>query len=103
MQGNYYLRTNLCAHKYVQTLHNNVSSRSVKSLFTYLDEGVIEDEHDCSEPPCPFLVPEKHLSKIAYITHFRVTHTKLPGNQTGVKDQSSHDNCKNKSRHKPKN
>lgn len=34
-----------------------------------LDEGVVEDEHDCCRPPCPSGVPEQYLSNIRDIAN----------------------------------
>jgi hypothetical protein len=45
---------------------------------TNLDEGVVQDEHDGSEPPRPLLVPEKHLANITDISNFRMSQTEFP-------------------------
>ncbi|KAB8754776.1 hypothetical protein FH972_026564 [Carpinus fangiana] len=42
------------------------------------DEGVVQDEHDASEPPCRAPVEEQHLTEIAHVLDFGVAKTKLP-------------------------
>jgi len=36
----------------------------------HLNKCVVEDKHNGGEPPCPFLVPEEHLSNVANISDF---------------------------------
>jgi len=43
-----------------------------------LNEGVVQDEHDTSDPPRWPPVPEEHLANIAYIFDLGVAETELP-------------------------
>ena len=53
---------------------------TAKVVITYLNESVVEKEHDGSKVPGPFLAPEQHLTDITYILDFWVSHTELPVN-----------------------
>ena len=57
---------------------NRVTLRLGASRLSY---RVIQEEHDCSEPPRPFLVPKNHLANIADIANLGMTEAELPTNQ----------------------
>lgn len=42
------------------------------------DEGVVEDKHECCEPPGGFGIPEEHLTDVTDVLNLRVTQAKLP-------------------------
>lgn len=46
---------------------------------TYLNEGVVQEEHHSGEPPRPFVVEEQHLPNVAYILDLRMAKAELPG------------------------
>ena len=81
----------------------------------YLNEGVVEQEHDSGEIPDPSPAIVEHLANIANITNFWMTKTEfpmvlsaatrqaresvdLPNNQGGVEDRHGHDNRNNQAR-----
>jgi hypothetical protein len=45
---------------------------------TYLDESVVQDEHERCSIPRPSLSPKKHLANITYISNLGVSETELP-------------------------
>lgn len=45
-----------------------------------LNEGVVQEEHDGGEPPCPLRVPKKHLTNVTDVLCLRMTQAKLPVN-----------------------
>lgn len=47
-------------------------------MATYLDEGVVQDEHDGRGPPCPLLSPKQHLANVADIAHLGMPQAELP-------------------------
>ena len=59
----------------------------------YLNECVVEQEHDGSKVPDPAIIPEEHLAKVADIPHFRVTETELPYNEACVQNDRGHHDC----------
>lgn len=59
-----------------------------------LNEGVVEQEHDCCEPPRPFLPPEDDLTDVANVLDLGMSHTKLPYNERGVEDHGGNKDCK---------
>lgn len=75
----------LGANKNVQTLDELGDGRSVWDTPDAANDGrthsIVQEEHDCSEPPGPPLVPEDHLANIAYVANLGVTHAKLPSDQ----------------------
>ena len=42
------------------------------------NEGVVQEEHDCGEVPCPFLAPEEHLTDVTDVFDFGMSHAELP-------------------------
>lgn len=74
---------------------------SIEARMTYLDEGVVQDEHDRSKIPSPGFTPEKHLTNIANISHLRMAQAKLPHNQRSVQDESGNDHCQDQTWYKP--
>lgn len=44
----------------------------------YLNEGVVQQEHDCRQPPNNLRIPEQILANIANITDFWMAQTELP-------------------------
>lgn len=80
-----------------------------------LDEGVVQDEHEGSSPPCPSLTPEEHLTNVANILNFGMTQaefpitssdqifeitfmTNIPENQRSVQNQTGNDNGQDQTR-----
>jgi len=47
--------------------------------FKYLNERVVQDEHDGGKPPSPLAVPKEHLTDIGDIFDLGMTETELPG------------------------
>jgi hypothetical protein len=44
----------------------------------YLNEDVVQQEHDSREVPRNFGIPEEILANVAHITNFRMTQAELP-------------------------
>jgi hypothetical protein len=47
-----------------------------------LDKGVVQEEHDGSKPPRPFLAPEDDLSDIADVLDFGMAETEFPARES---------------------
>ena len=62
----------------VQTLSLMSACCTEGWYLTYLNEGVVQNEHDCCKIPRPCFAPEKHLANIAHIPNLWVTKTELP-------------------------
>jgi hypothetical protein len=45
---------------------------------THLDEGIVQDEHDCSGIPDPRFAPEQHLPNITDISDLGMPKTEFP-------------------------
>lgn len=80
----------LCADKYVQPLDElggvsfgkrELARRAQARCWKWMAYGVVEQEHDGREPPCPFLVPENHLTDITDITDLGMAQAELPEDQ----------------------
>jgi len=59
---------------------------------TYLNESVVQHEHNRSSIPSPSFPPEEHLSNITNITNLGVAKTKLPEDQGSVKNEQGDNN-----------
>jgi hypothetical protein len=44
-----------------------------------LNESVVQEEHDGSQVPCCFGIPEEHLTNVANIAGFWMPEAELPG------------------------
>lgn len=45
---------------------------------------IVQEEHNCGEPPRPFLVPEYHLTNVANVTNLGMTEAEFPTDQGPV-------------------